>query len=116
MTFRIVKDKSNWSEEEMLKILEQIQKKECNFTNTNCMRVNIIKGAQTIAHLDDFRCSMLKNYFAFFSPYKKGALVDPDFNFFLTIRQWPKFKVSFVLYENEIMIPFNYRESDGEQI
>ena len=131
MTFGIVKDKSNWNEdpmeigkgvnEEMLKILEQIRKyliqnkRECNVTNTNCMRVNIIKGAQTIGHLDDFRCSMLRNYFIFFPPYKEGALVDPDFNFCLTIRQWPNFKVSFVLFENEIMIPFNYRESNGEQ-
>ena len=85
------------------------KKKSCTIQNSKCMRINIIKGARTIQHLDDFRNTMLPNYFIFFPPCKEGEKVDLDFNFALKVIKWPNFKVSFVLYRGKVCIPFNYK-------
>lgn len=130
-TYGLVKDKENAvlkslhhtedMTEKEYEVLRSIQewliskKKSCRKKNTKCMRINIIKGARTIQHLDDFRNTMLPNYFIFFPPCKEGGIVDPDFNFALKVIKWPNFKVSFVLYRGQVCIPFNYKACENNE-
>ena len=83
-------------------------RKELKETNSRCLRLNVIKGARTIGHTDSFRSSLLPSYFFFFPPNKNDNWNQIDLHFCLRVRLWPTFKTSFVLFNNQVVIPFHY--------
>ena len=78
--------------------------------NSKCMRMIVLKGAETLAHTDAFRSSLLPNFFLFFAPRNDSNWNKNDLNFSLTVRMWPMFKTSFVKYDGEILIPFDFKD------
>ena len=84
-------------------------RQECNESNTQFLRINLVKGACTIWHTDNFKNSLLPNYFCILPPMKEAEDWQPDeLQFTLRVRLWPCFKTSFVLFRNEICIPFSF--------
>lgn len=73
-----------------------------------CMRLNVLKGANTLCHTDTMRCSMIPNHFILF-PSKKDEIGE-DSKFCLMVHKWPRFKTSIVLFEGRQCIPFHYEE------
>jgi len=69
------------------------------------LRMNIVKGASTISHTDVLRCCLTPNYFMFFTP--------PGASFALKVRNWPRFKTTFVIYKGRMCIPFEFKDSNG---
>ena len=97
-----------------LQLLEELRKalvtcrRELDDMNSRCLRLNVIKGAETIGHTDSFRSSLLPSYFFFFPPKKNDNWSQIDLHFCLRVRLWRTFKTSFVLFQNQICIPFHY--------
>jgi len=82
---------------------------ECNDLNTKFLRINLVKGACTIGHTDNFKNSLLPNYLCILPPKKEAQdWLPPELKFTLRVRLWPCFKTSFVLFRNEICIPFSF--------
>jgi len=76
------------------------------------MRVNIVKGAATIAHTDVLRSCMSPNYLVIFNTPEMERL---NSKFVLKVWTWPLFKTSFVWYPRKgYCIPFDYKASGGK--
>ena len=83
-------------------------RREITKTKSQCLRINILKGADTIGHTDSFRSSLLPNFFVFFPPKHGSEWKSIDLNFCLRVRTWPNFKTSLVIFRGEVCIPFHY--------
>jgi len=130
-TFGLVRDYCNFPEatmnppknhsNEMLKFIEDLrqvvieQRRELNKRNSAIVRINILKGANTIYHTDTLRSTMMTNYFMFFPPKKNSNWSPLTLDFSLKVRLWPTFKTCFVLFRGEVVIPFAYEECQGNE-
>ena len=76
------------------------------------MRINIVKGANTVAHTDVLRSSLLPNYFVQYSPYPQ----KDSCNFQLELKNWPLFKTSIVSWNNKLLIPFEYNQGQNDEV
>lgn len=72
-------------------------------TKLQTLRMNVVVGANTIAHTDVLRHSLLPNYLIIYSPYKNQPI-----NFQLNILTWPHFKTSIVTWNNKLIISFEF--------
>jgi len=101
---------------EMIKFLLDLKKaisieKRMTLKHLDCMRLNVVKGANTLKHTDTMRCTMIPNHFIF-APYKHGDL-GKDSMFCLKLHKFPLFKTSVVKYNGRPCIPFHYE--DGQK-
>ena len=82
---------------------------ECHPSNTRFLRINLVKGAQTIGHTDNFKNSLIPNYLTILPPNKDTeGWVPHELNFSLVVKLCPNFKTSLVIFRNEICIPFSF--------
>lgn len=92
-------------------------RKECNKSNTRFLRINLVKGAQTLAHTDNFKNSLLSNYLCILPPNKDTTgWTHYDLNFTLAVKCWPNFKTSFVKFRNDICIPFSFCDCPSGEV
>ena len=77
--------------------------------NSECLRIKVVKGAFTVPHTDTLRCTLLSNYFIFFPPLQNLKWERNELEFSIKLQLWPTFKTSFVLFRDQVCIPFQFK-------